>query len=123
MEEDYDFIKKAQESLDQAQEALFKPQEDIVSFVACKNSQHAILNYLKGFLEKKGFETHNHETIKGLFKRCRSIEPRFNQIKIDIIDCRGKEIDDNYCINVNKLEQCHSVADQLDTLIRHLKIT
>jgi hypothetical protein len=122
MEEGHDFIKKAALNLDQAQEALFKPQEDIVSFVACKNSQHAILNYLRGFLEKKGFETHDHETIKGLFKRCRSIEPRFNQINIDVIDCRGREIDNSYCISTNKLEQCHGVADHLDTLLRHLKI-
>lgn len=122
MEEGYNYIKKAEENLDNAQEALFKPQEDIVSFVVCKNSQYAILNYLRGFLERKGFETHDHETIRGLFTRCRNIEPRFNQININEIDCRGKEIDDSYCLNLNKLEQCHGVADNLDTLLRHLKI-
>lgn len=122
MEEGYNYIKKAEENLDSAQDALFKPQEDIVSFVVCKNSQYAILNYLRGFLERKGFETHDHETIRGLFKRCRNIEPRFNQININEIDCRGKEIDDSYCLNLDKLEQCHGVADNLDTLLRHLKI-
>ena len=86
MEEGYNYVKKAEENLENAQEALFKPQEDIVSFVVCKNSQYAILNYLRGFLERKGFETHDHETIRGLFKRCRNIEPRFNQIKINEIN-------------------------------------
>ena len=122
MEEGYNYVKKAEENLENAQEALFKPQEDILSFVVCKNSQYAILNYLRGFLERKGFETHDHETIRGLFKRCRNIEPRFNQIKINEIDCRGKEIDDSYCLNLDKLEKCHGVADNLDSLLRHLKI-
>ena len=43
-------FQKAKEQLNVANEELFKPKEDVVSYLVCKSSQHAIENYLKGYL-------------------------------------------------------------------------
>ena len=98
-------LNTAIENLNAAGEALYKPEEDIISYAVCKYSQNAILNYLKGFLQSKGYETHDHETIQGLYNRCKT-----------------KEIDEEYCIEVDRVKKCHAVADHLDTVLRSLKI-
>ena len=45
-----DHFASAQEKLNEAKKELFRPEEDLVSYLVCKNSQHAIENYLKGYL-------------------------------------------------------------------------
>ncbi len=115
-------LNSAIENLNAAGEALYKPEEDIISYAVCKYSQNAILNYLKGFLQSKGYETHDHETIQGLYNRCKSIESKFKQIDLRVIDCKTKELDEEYCIEVDRVKKCHAVADHLDTVLRSLKI-
>lgn len=39
----------AKENLNDANEELYKPEEDVVSYLVCKNSQKAIENYLIPF--------------------------------------------------------------------------
>ena len=42
----------AKNKLNNANEELFKPEEDVVSYLVCKNSQYAIEAYLKGYLNQ-----------------------------------------------------------------------
>lgn len=46
------FFVNAAQKLNQANKELFKPEEDIVTYLVCKNSQYAVENYLKGYLFK-----------------------------------------------------------------------
>ena len=113
---------KAKENLKNANEELFKPEEDVVSYLVCKNSQHAIENYLIGYLTSRGFETHEGETIKNLLDRCRSLESKFNLVNIDTIDCKAHKIDSKFCDDVNKVSSCFDAADNLDTFLRKLNV-
>ena len=117
-----DHFNKAQENLKGANEELFKPEEDVVTYLVCKNSQFAIENYLKGYLTLRGFETHQNETLQSLLNRCKSLNSKFNQIDLTTIDCRAHEIDSKYCQDVNKVSSCFDTADSLDTFLRQLKI-
>ena len=56
------------EKLNEANEELFRPEEDIVSFVVCKNSQFAVENFLKGFLLQNGVDPSNFKTIDSLYE-------------------------------------------------------
>lgn len=113
---------EAQKNLKGANEELFKPKEDVVSYLVCKNSQFAIINYLKGYLTLRGFETHENETIDSLLGRCRSLNNKFNQIDLKSIDCKAYNIDSKYCEDVNKVSSCFDTADSLDTFLRKLNI-
>ncbi len=115
-------FEKAKENLKNADNELFKPEEDVVSYLVCKNSQKAIENYLKGYLTSRGFETHDNETIDHLLDRCKSLDPKFNKVDIHAIDCRAHKIDSSYCEDVNKVKSCFNAADGLDTFLRKLKI-
>ena len=112
----------AENKLKIANEELFKPEEDVVSYLVCKNSQYAIEAYLKGYLNHRGFETHDKETLEGLFERCKSLDSKFSGIEIGAINCRASDIDSRYCTDVAKVSSCFNTADSLDTLLKQLKI-
>ncbi|MEN8124456.1 MAG: HEPN domain-containing protein [Bacteroidota bacterium] len=113
---------KAREQLKIANEELFKPEEDVVTYLVCKNSQYAIENYLKGYLTQRGFETHDNETLEGLMKRCITIDAKFKNIDFQAINCRAHIIDSTYCDDVDKVSSCFKTADNLDTFLRKLKV-
>ena len=81
MEEGYNYVKKAEENLENAQEALFKPQEDIVSFVVCKNSQFAVESFLKGFLLQNEIDPTPYKTIDDLYDQCKAIDVLLAEIR------------------------------------------
>ena len=113
---------KAKEKLKVANQELFKPNEDVVSYLVCKNSQVAIEGFLKGYLNHRGFVTHDEEHLEGLLNRCRALEPKFNRIDMSVIDCKATKTDTRYCADVSKVSSCFDVADNLDTLLRQIKV-
>lgn len=112
----------AKEKLDAANQELFKPNEDVVSYSVCKNSQFAIEGFLKGYLNHRGFVTHDEEHLEGLLNRCRALDSKFNKIDMSVIDCKAAKIDSRYCSDVDKVSSCFDVADSLDTLLKQMKV-
>ena len=65
---------EAIDKLKEANEELCRPEEDIVSFVVCKNSQFAIENFLKGFLLQNNIDINKYKTIDNLYTQCLKIK-------------------------------------------------
>lgn len=112
----------AKQQLHIANEELFKPKEDVVTYLVCKNSQGAIENNLKGYLTLRGFETHENESLEGLLNRCISLDVKFKRIDLNTIDCKANRIDSRYCNEVSKVSTCFETADNIDTFLKQLKI-
>ncbi len=108
--------------LNEANEELFRPEEDIVSFVVCKNSQFAIENFLKGFLLKNGIDPSNFKTIDSLYEQCKLINKNFEKVNLSDFDCKSHNLDSRYCNEVSKVSNCFDIADSLDTFLRKEKI-
>ena len=115
-------FESAKEKLDLANKELFKPEDDVVSYSVCKNSQYAIEAYLKGYIKHCGFTTHDNETMEGLLNRCIELDGKFRKIDLNVIDCKASKIDSRYCTDVSKVSSCFDAADSLDTLLRQMKI-
>lgn len=113
---------KAKEKLKIANEELFKPKEDVVTYLVCKNSQYAIEAFLKGYLNHRGFVTHDNEHIEGLLNRCIELDGKFRKIDLTILNCKASKIDSRYCSDVEKVSSCFDAADNLDTLLKQMKI-
>ena len=116
------FYKNASEKLKKANEELFRPEEDIVPYSVCKNSQFAIESYLKGYLLDNGVDIAKLNTIDKLFEQCKKINPKFNKIDLSDISCKAHKIDTRYCDSIEKVSGCFDAADSLDTLLRQEKI-
>ncbi|MDA9775508.1 HEPN domain-containing protein, partial [Algibacter sp.] len=74
------FFVNAAQKLNQANKELFKPEEDIVTYLVCKNSQYAVENYLKGYLFKEGIKPNEDETIDSLYEQCKKINKGFEKV-------------------------------------------
>ena len=116
------FYKNASEKLKKANEELFRPQEDIVPYSVCKNSQFAIENYLKGYLLDNKVTIIKLDTIDKLFEKCKNINPKFEKINLSDLSCKGHKKDTRYCNSIEKVSNCFDAADSLDTLLRQDKI-
>lgn len=113
---------EAIEKLNKAREELFRPEEDLVSFSVCKNSQYAIENFLTGYLLQNGIDPSRYKTIDSLFEECKTINKKFEEIDLCDIECKNHNIDSRYCIDASKVCSCFNIADSLDTFLRQEKI-
>ncbi|GGK22743.1 hypothetical protein GCM10007962_16210 [Yeosuana aromativorans] len=112
----------AQEKLKEAKEELFRPEEDMVSYLVCKNSQFAIENYLKGYLLKNGVDIDDCETIDALYNQCLAINANFEKVDLSDFECKGHSLNSRYCNEASKVSNCFDAADNLDTFLRQEKI-
>ena len=113
----HDHFKKARRQMNKANEELYKPKEDVVSFLVCKNSLNAIENYLKGYLSKRGFDTKEADSLDLLLERCRLLDKKFNRIDLGVIECSAHPDHDRYCEDVEKVNSCFQTADQLENFL------
>ena len=112
----------AAQKLNQANKELYKPQEDIVSFLVCKNSQFAIENYLKGYLLKNEVDPSEFKTISSLLEQCKLINKAFEKLNLTEFDCKSVDTDLRFCNDVSKVSKCYDIADSLDTILKQQKI-
>jgi HEPN domain-containing protein len=115
-------FKVAAEKLNEANEELFRPKEDVVSYLVCKNSQYAIENYLRGYLYKEGVDASEYNTIESLYQQCKLINKKFENVDLSDFQCKIYDTDTRYCNEVSKVSNCFDIADSLDTFLRKEKI-
>lgn len=113
---------KAFQSLNSANKEIYRPEEDIVPFSVCKNSQYAIESFLKGYLYKKGVDPFPFKTINQLFEECKKLNVEFEKIDLSNFNCKSNEIDSRYCNNVSKVSSCYLLANNLSDFIKKLKL-
>ena len=108
--------------LNEAKEELLRPEEDLVSYLVCKNAQFAIENFLKGYLFENGIDPSSYNTIDSLFEECKTINKKFEKVDLSDFECKFHEIDSEYCNEASKVSNCFNIADRLDTFLRGEKI-
>ena len=116
------FFDHAVKKLNEANEELFRPEEDMVTYTVCKNSQYAIESYLKGYLLKNEVAIDNLDTIDSLFEACKKVNKNFEKVDLNGFECRAHKIDSRYCDEPSKVSNCFNIADSLDTFLRKEKI-
>ncbi len=119
---DNNFFDHAIEKLNEANQELYRPEEDMVSFLVCKNSQYAIENYLKGYLLQQGVEPGNYKTIDVLFEECKKFDKNFEKVDLSDFDCKSQSMDERSCNEISKVSNCLKIAENLDNFLRIEKI-
>ncbi|WP_372754329.1 HEPN domain-containing protein [Mariniflexile sp.] len=120
--EPIDYFVNAAKKLNDANKELYKPKEDIVSFLVCKNSQFAIENYLRGYLLKNGVNHEKYTTINSLYEQCKKINKNFSKLNLVDFKCQSQNTDLKFCNEVSIVSKCFDVANNLDTLLRQERI-
>lgn len=123
MENDADkFLLNAVKKLNDANQELYRPEEDMVTYLVCKNSQMAIENYLKGYLLKYDVNTSKSNTIESLYEQCKLINKRFEKVNLSGFDCKSVNTESRFCNDVSKVSKCFDIANSLDTFLKQEKI-
>jgi HEPN domain-containing protein len=118
----YAFFNEAIKKVNEANEELCRPEEDVVTYSVCKNAQFAIENYLRGFLLNNDVDPSSCNTIDSLYNECKTINKKFEEIDLTDFSCKSHEIGSKYCNQVTKVSNCFNIADNLDTFFRREKI-
>jgi HEPN domain-containing protein len=119
---DNKFFDHAIDKLNEANEELYRPEEDLVTFLVCKNSQHAIENFLKGYLLQQGVEPGNYKTIEVLFEECKKFNKKFEMVDLSQFDCKAQSMDGRSCNEISKVSKCFKIAESLDNFLRRENI-
>lgn len=112
----------ASKKLNEANKELFKPKEDLVTYMVCKNAQFAVENYLKGFLLQNGVNPSKYKTVESLYEQCIQLNKKFEEVDLSDFNCKSHDLDSRYCNEVSKVNNCFDIADNLDTFLRREKI-
>ena len=110
------------EKLNEAKKELFRPEEDLVSYSVCKNSQYAIENFLTGYLLQNGIDPSNYKTIDSLYEECKTINKKFEEVDLSGFECKNHKIDSGYCIEASKACNCFNIAENLNIFLKREKI-
>ncbi|NCP45163.1 MAG: hypothetical protein COW67_08605 [Flavobacteriales bacterium CG18_big_fil_WC_8_21_14_2_50_32_9] len=108
--------------LNQAKEEIFRPQEDLVSFVVCKNSQFAIENFLKGYLMNNNVDPSKYNTLDLLLSKCKKINKKFESISLSPLQCTSHDLETKICSDTEKVCSCFNVAENLSIFLKKEKI-
>jgi len=75
-------LDQAEQLFYKAKDELCKPEEDVVPYSVCQSSYHSAVNYLSGFLLKRGNMVSESITLEDLLKQCREIDPKFQDLHL-----------------------------------------
>ena len=109
------------EKLNEAREELFRPEEDLVSYLVCKNSQYAIENFLIGYLLQNGNDPSSYKTIDSLYEECKTINKNFEKVDLSDFECKYHKIfkkwipmnKTNTMDNINTINKIQIILDSL----------
>ena len=118
MQQVQEFYETAVQKLKAANDELCRPEEDVVAFMVCKNSQVAIDNFLKGYLLQNEIAVDTDATIDDMYNQCKAINPNFTKIDLAGFDCQASHLESRYCSGTEKVSRCFDIADSLDAFLR-----
>ncbi len=116
------YFEIAVEKMKEANRELYRPEEDVVSFLVCKNAQMAVQNYLRGYLLRSGIETKKEDTLDDLYSQCVNLNKNFHQVDLKGFNCQYENMKAKYCNGVEKVSRCFEIANRLDTFLRKEKV-
>lgn len=116
------YFKTAQLKLNDAKQELYRPEKDLVAFSVCKNAQHAIEHYLKGYLLNNDVQIKDNSTIDQLYNQCLRINKNFKKVDLSDLKCKGDELKARYCTEGSKVMSCFDAAENLDAFLRNERI-
>ncbi len=109
------YFEEATRKLSQASHELYRPEEDVVTYLVCQNSHLAIENFLKGFLVKNKVDPDGFSSVDELYSNCKTLNGKFEEVNIEGHSFES-HANDKYCNS--KVSRCYELASSLDSFLR-----
>ena len=122
-----DLFQMADKDLEQANEELYRPAEDVVTYSVCVYSRRALHNFLKClymlYADENGDTVKEQPTIDEMITYCGRYNDHLKSIDFSSLDCKCQEdIHKNqkepyYCNDVDKVDYCRTLAEDVRELL------
>lgn len=122
-----ELFRSADKDLQRANEELYRPAEDVVTYSVCVYSRRALHNFLKClymlYAEEHGDPVEEHLTIEDMITYCSRYDDLLKDIDFTHIACKCQEDihegqkEPYYCNDVRKVDYCKSLAEDVQKLV------
>ncbi|MCB0685065.1 MAG: hypothetical protein KDC53_01030 [Saprospiraceae bacterium] len=96
---------------------LARSRDDVVTFLACNNIKRGINFFLQAFIESYRRDPPQHPTPEGLLEMCTSIDSHFKDLDFKPLECAGEKGANNYCLDIDHVEECLVVAKETQSMV------
>ena len=113
-------LKQAITELRIAEFELNRPNEDVVTLSVCYSARQSTNTMLRLFLLAKDINHNEGKSLKELLSQCVKIDKEFSDVDITNVTCNElnhDECDGKYCLTIDKVNECVSVANKFKTLV------
>lgn len=100
---------------------LNRPEEDIVPLSICFGMRQMMKTLMQLYLSSNKIPYNGKENLGGLFTLCKKADKHFSTVNLPILECAWPEqvnCANNYCLSVEKANECMGVAHKLKGLIQ-----
>ncbi|MBK8503858.1 MAG: hypothetical protein IPL46_17570 [Saprospiraceae bacterium] len=94
-----------------------RSEEDVVTFLACNNIKRGISHYLQAFIESHRMMPPRNPSPDSLLRICMSIDPQFNIIDFKALECSHEKGANNYCLDLDHVNECLELAKATRSLV------
>ncbi|GAB2534090.1 HEPN domain-containing protein [Rufibacter soli] len=109
---------EAIDKLNRAKEEYYKPEEDLMAYMVCKNAQFSIEKFLRGFLLQNEINPGEGTSVSSLFEECKRINKGFEQLDFTALHCKNENLDTRFCNDAPRACNCLNVSTNLETFLR-----
>lgn len=110
-------IKIADDLLIAAEHEQQRAVEDVVTHLICSNSRKSIYNFLYGYLLNKNITIQHPISIASMQKQCEAIDPRFEWLDLEKVNCRYETHDRYYCLEHDNVDKCLKAAKDVRSIV------
>ncbi|WP_258104370.1 hypothetical protein [Marinoscillum sp. MHG1-6] len=108
-------LEKAEMHFQEAMKEFSRPKEDVVPFMVCESAYNAVLNYFKAFIEDKEGIVDDSDSPAVLLAECRLLDPRFNELNVDLFDLKDKN--DDVLMDMKTMHRYMSIMNTARSLV------
>lgn len=103
-----------------AEHELNRPNEDVVKMAVCYSARHSMNTLLRLYLLSNDIKDNEEKSLTDLHNQCVKIDNDFSTIDISNIHCNKlnrEERDGKYCLTIDKVHECVTLANLYRILI------
>lgn len=113
-------LKQALTELHIAEYELNRPLEEVVTMSVCYSARQSLVTMLRLYLMSNNIDQVKGNSLKDVMNQCISIDNQFSKINVSAILCKDlnhEACDGKYCMTVDKVVECVTVANQVKILV------
>jgi hypothetical protein len=113
-------LKIASQQLQNAENELNRPHEDVVTLSACQNVRNSMRDMMRLYLSARSIASDPNSSLSELMGSCIRANRAFIEVDISNIECKGlghSQCDGKYCLAIENVACCLNAGKQVKNIV------